>query len=111
MHWLSKINYKFVKQIHFLKVNNSNVVCQSHGHYYRHSLEIGVLAVNAKESVTKVEIPNLIVENYQSLPQSGKPQQMYELFEKIAPGGIKLELFGRKNNLKKGWITIGMQFQ
>lgn len=56
-------------------------------------------------------ISNLIVDNYERLPQSGKPDKMYDMFETIAPGGVKIELFGRKNNVHKGWITFGLQFQ
>lgn len=75
-------------------------------------MEIGILAINSKFQSNNIPIiPNLIFENYECLPQSGKPDKMYQLFETIAPGGVKIELFGRKNNVRKGWITFGMQFQ
>ena len=39
--------------------------------------------------------------------QSQKPNELYEIAEKLIPNGYYLELFGRRNNLRKGWITLG----
>jgi len=34
---------------------------------------------------------------------------MYELIELIMPGSKKIEIFGRNNNLRPGWFTVGNQ--
>ena len=39
--------------------------------------------------------------------QSQKPQEIYELIEMLVPNGKYLEIFGRRNNLRNHWITIG----
>jgi mRNA m6A methyltransferase catalytic subunit len=39
--------------------------------------------------------------------QSQKPDQIYELIEELCPDGKYLEIFGRLNNLRDGWVTIG----
>ena len=40
---------------------------------------------------------------------SRKPDEMYDLLERLAPGMRKLELFGRPHNVHKGWTTLGNQ--
>ncbi|PVU94166.1 hypothetical protein BB559_003064 [Furculomyces boomerangus] len=39
--------------------------------------------------------------------QSQKPEELYEMIEQFIPGGRYLEIFGRKNNLRDYWVTIG----
>jgi mRNA (2'-O-methyladenosine-N6-)-methyltransferase len=39
--------------------------------------------------------------------QSQKPTEIYEYIEKIIPKGNYLEVFGRRNNLRNNWVTIG----
>lgn len=38
---------------------------------------------------------------------SQKPDEIYEIVEALVPNGYYLEIFGRRNNLHNGWITIG----
>ncbi|GAC97578.1 hypothetical protein PHSY_005164 [Pseudozyma hubeiensis SY62] len=40
---------------------------------------------------------------------SRKPDELYSIIERLCPGGRKVELFGRKHNLRKGWLTLGNQ--
>lgn len=43
---------------------------------------------------------------------SRKPDEVYEIVERLVGsnrGVRKLELFGRKHNRRKGWMTIGNQ--
>lgn len=39
--------------------------------------------------------------------QSQKPEEIYELAEKLVPNGFYLEIFARRNNLHNGWVSIG----
>lgn len=39
--------------------------------------------------------------------QSQKPEEIYELAEALVPNGRYLEIFGRKNNLRNYWVTVG----
>ncbi len=38
---------------------------------------------------------------------SQKPEKIYELIETICPRGDYLELFGRGNNVRPRWLTVG----
>ncbi|EIW67329.1 mRNA methyltransferase [Tremella mesenterica] len=40
---------------------------------------------------------------------SRKPDEVYGVLERLAPHGRKLELFGRKHNIRPGWLTLGNQ--
>jgi mRNA (2'-O-methyladenosine-N6-)-methyltransferase len=39
--------------------------------------------------------------------QSQKPEEIYTMIEDVMPNGNYLEIFGRRNNLHNGWVTIG----
>ncbi|KAI7833814.1 MT-A70-domain-containing protein [Kickxella alabastrina] len=39
--------------------------------------------------------------------QSQKPEELYEIIEQLIPNGKYLEIFGRKNNLRDYWVTVG----
>ncbi|PVU96369.1 hypothetical protein BB560_005813, partial [Smittium megazygosporum] len=39
--------------------------------------------------------------------QSQKPEELYEMIEQLIPGGRYLEIFGRRNNLRDYWVTVG----
>lgn len=41
--------------------------------------------------------------------KSQKPDEIYELIEKMMPGSKKVELFARNNNLRHGWLSLGNQ--
>ncbi|TFK27045.1 m6a methyltransferase [Coprinopsis marcescibilis] len=40
---------------------------------------------------------------------SRKPDEVYNMIDRICPGGRKVEIFGRKHNVRPGWITLGNQ--
>ena len=40
---------------------------------------------------------------------SRKPDEAYEMIERMCPGGRKVEIFGRKHNTRQGWLTLGNQ--
>ncbi len=42
---------------------------------------------------------------------SRKPDELYGMIEKLCPGGRKLELFGRRQNCRPGWLTLGNQLK
>ncbi len=39
--------------------------------------------------------------------QSQKPLEIYKVAEALVPNGYYLEIFGRRNNLRNNWVTIG----
>ncbi|TKY85480.1 hypothetical protein EX895_005642 [Sporisorium graminicola] len=42
---------------------------------------------------------------------SRKPDELYSIIERLCPGGRKVELFGRKHNIRRGWLTLGNQLK
>ena len=42
---------------------------------------------------------------------SRKPDELYSIIERLCPGGRKVELFGRKHNVRPGWLTLGNQLK
>ncbi|PWN53224.1 MT-A70-domain-containing protein [Violaceomyces palustris] len=42
---------------------------------------------------------------------SRKPDELYGMIERLCPGGRKVELFGRRHNTRRGWITLGNQLK
>ena len=42
-----------------------------------------------------------------SLFPATKPVQLYEFVEALAAHGPYIELFGRVNNQREGWLTVG----
>ena len=42
---------------------------------------------------------------------SRKPDELYAIIERLCPGGRKVELFGRKHNVRRGWLTLGNQLR
>jgi len=41
--------------------------------------------------------------------KSQKPEEIYQIIEKMMPGAKKVELFARNNNLREGWLSLGNQ--
>ena len=42
---------------------------------------------------------------------SHKPDEIYGVIERLAPGHRKIELFGRHHNVQPNWVTLGNQLQ
>jgi len=40
---------------------------------------------------------------------SHKPDEIYGIIERLAPGMRKIELFGRQHNVQPNWVTLGNQ--
>lgn len=40
---------------------------------------------------------------------SHKPDEIYGIIERLAPGMKKVELFGRQHNVQPNWLTLGNQ--
>ncbi len=38
-----------------------------------------------------------------------KPEELYQLIENFCLGTRRLELFGRNRNLRRGWLTVGLE--
>ncbi|KAJ1722829.1 hypothetical protein LPJ53_002798 [Coemansia erecta] len=99
--------YTYVDDITWVKQTVNRRMAKGHGYYLQHAKETclvgkkGVDPPNLQRSVASDVIFS------ERRGQSQKPEEMYEIIEQLIPGGKYLEIFGRKNNLRDYWVTIG----
>ncbi|KAJ2225923.1 hypothetical protein IWW45_007678 [Coemansia sp. RSA 485] len=99
--------YTYVDDIAWVKQTVNRRMAKGHGYYLQHAKETclvgkkGVDPPNLQRSVASDVIFS------ERRGQSQKPEEMYEIIEQLIPGGRYLEIFGRKNNLRDYWVTIG----
>jgi N6-adenosine-specific RNA methylase IME4 len=80
------------------------------GYYFLHASEmclVGVKTSSTKslEYISKVGADVLFAK---ALNKSEKPEELYELIEAMCPGSRKIELFARNNNIRRGWLSVGI---
>ncbi|KAJ2754042.1 hypothetical protein IWQ56_006548, partial [Coemansia nantahalensis] len=99
--------YTYVDDIAWVKQTVNRRMAKGHGYYLQHAKETclvgkkGADPPNLRRSVASDVIFS------ERRGQSQKPEEMYEIIEQLVPGGNYLEIFGRKNNLRDYWVTIG----
>lgn len=110
-------------EICWVKQTVNGKIAKGHGYYLQHAKELCLIGfkgdpatmahriaktpgVGGKDSCMRfnVESDTLFT---QRRGQSQKPEEIYELVEALVPNGFYLEIFGRRNNLHNGWVTIG----
>ncbi|KAK8794419.1 hypothetical protein WA171_003542 [Blastocystis sp. BT1] len=102
-HW----GYTFVDEIAWVKCNRSKRMAKSHGFYLQHSKETCFVAkIGNPPPLTNFGMESDVIYS-ERLGQSQKPLDIYEMIERLVPNGYYLEVFGRRNNLRDNWITIG----
>lgn len=97
--------YKFVDEIVWVKKTCNNKIAKSHGYWLQHAKETCLVGIKGDFHIEENLIPDVIFSLRRG--QSQKPEEIYQMIEQIVPDGCFLEIFGRRNNLRNGWITIG----
>lgn len=80
------------------------------GHWINHGKEHCIIGVKGRPSPTlfnKGLDCDVLVSEVRDT--SHKPDEIYGLIERLAPGQRKIELFGRMHNVQPNWITLGNQ--
>ena len=77
------------------------------GHWLNHSKEHCLIGIKGNPQINKNIDCDVLVSEVRET--SRKPDEIYELIERMKPGGRKLELFARPHNRRKGWISLGNQ--
>ncbi len=98
---------RIVDTIVWIKLTKENSLNFGHSYYFRHAKEICIVALKgeAPDSFQPWKLPDVIVSKKES--HSKKPEALYQIAEMLWPNGRYLELFGRKHNVRPGWVTIG----
>jgi mRNA m6A methyltransferase catalytic subunit len=99
--------YRIVDTIVWIKLTKENGLNFGHSYYFRHAKEICLVALKgeAPDTFQPWKLPDVIVSKKES--HSKKPEALYQIAEMLWPNGRYLELFGRKHNVRPGWVTIG----
>ena len=77
------------------------------GHWLNHSKEHCLIGIKGNPQIFRNIDSDVLVSEVRET--SRKPDEIYELIERMRPGGRKLELFARPHNRRKGWISLGNQ--
>lgn len=77
------------------------------GHWLNHSKEHCLIGLKGNPKLCcNLDCDVLVSEVRET---SRKPDEIYELIERLSPSGRKIELFARPHNRRHGWISLGNQ--
>ncbi|CAO3593661.1 unnamed protein product [Absidia cylindrospora] len=104
---MEKWGYKYVDDITWVKQTVNRRMAKGHGYYLQHAKETCLVGLKGTlPSYCRRNVGSDVIYS-ERRGQSQKPEEIYELIEEMVPGGKYLEIFGRKNNLRDYWITVG----
>jgi len=103
--------YERIAELVWVKTNQLQRIIRTGrtGHWLNHSKEHCLVGVKGSPKCNAVLDCDVIVAEVRET--SRKPDEIYGIIERLSPGTRKLELFGRKHNIRPGWITLGNQLE
>ncbi|KAI8072400.1 MT-A70-domain-containing protein [Gongronella butleri] len=104
---MEKWGYTYVDDITWVKQTVNRRMAKGHGYYLQHAKETCLVGKKGDDPPNFRHSVGSDVIFSERRGQSQKPEELYELIEELVPGGKYLEIFGRKNNLRDYWVTIG----
>jgi N6-adenosine-specific RNA methylase IME4 len=107
---LKNWGYKVEGYMNWVKISKYGRYMPSHGYYLQHNKESLVIGLKGRPpaEMNKELFETLIVKQ-RGVRQSHKPEKLYEMIERIFPEQMYLEVFARPHNLRKGWVSIGIE--
>ncbi|KAJ1915372.1 hypothetical protein H4219_004357 [Mycoemilia scoparia] len=104
---IKKWGYKYVDEITWVKQTVNRRMAKGHGYYLQHAKETCLVGLkgDAPAGCQHSVASDVIFSERRG--QSQKPEELYEIIEQLVPNGKYLEIFGRKNNLRDYWVTVG----
>eukprot|EP00958_Prasinococcus_capsulatus_P017006 scaffold1906_cov403-Prasinococcus_capsulatus_cf.AAC.7 len=104
---LKNWGYDLVDEIVWVKLTVNRRLAKSHGYYLQHAKEVCLVGKKGKDppGMRGGLASDIIFAERRG--QSQKPTEIYEIIEQLVPNGKYLEIFGRKNNLRNFWVTVG----
>lgn len=101
--------YKRIDELVWIKTNQLQRLIRTGrtGHWLNHSKEHCLVGIKGNPNLLKGSDCDVIVSEVRET--SRKPDEIYELIERISPGGRKVEIFARPHNRRHGWISVGNQ--
>jgi len=101
--------YKRIEEIIWVKTNQLQRIIRTGrtGHWLNHSKEHCLVGIKGNPKLNRNIDCDVIVSEVRET--SRKPDEIYNLIERMFPNCMKLELFGRPHNVHENWITLGNQ--
>merc|ERR1712050_605778 len=101
--------YKRIEEIIWVKTNQLQRIIRTGrtGHWINHSKEHCLVGIKGNPKLNRNLDCDVIVSEVRET--SRKPDEIYNLIERMFPNCLKLELFGRPHNVHENWITCGNQ--
>ena len=101
--------YKRKEELVWIKTNQLQRLIRTGrtGHWLNHSKEHCLIGYKGNPKLNRNVDCDVLVSEVRET--SRKPDEIYELIERMKPGGRKLELFARPHNRRQGWISLGNQ--
>ena len=101
--------YERVDEIIWVKTNQLQRLIRTGrtGHWINHGKEHCLVGSKGYLPVNKRIDCDVIVAEVRET--SHKPDEIYGMIERLSPGTLKIELFGRSHNCQPNWVTIGNQ--
>ncbi|KAI9001645.1 MT-A70-domain-containing protein [Gaertneriomyces semiglobifer] len=102
--------YKRVEELIWVKIMQLQKLIRTGrtGHWMNHSKEHCLVGVKGAPNFHNARMDtDVIVAEVRET--SRKPDEVYGLIDRLAPGTRKLEIFGRMHNTRDGWLTLGNQ--
>ncbi|EQC28162.1 hypothetical protein SDRG_14119 [Saprolegnia diclina VS20] len=106
---LRQWGYAVVEDIVWIKIDQLQHVAHQGrtGHWLNHSQEHCLVGRKGlAPSAARLDCDVIVAAPREN---SRKPDELYRLVERVVPTGRKLEIFGRRHNLRDGWTTMGNQ--
>jgi len=106
---LDKWGYEYMGELLWIKTNQLQRLIRTGrtGHWLNHSKEHCLIGVKGNPKINHNIDCDVIVAEVRET--SRKPDELYNMLERLSPGTRKLEIFGRPHNQRPGWITLGNQ--
>ncbi|KAF8942000.1 hypothetical protein BGZ47_006967 [Haplosporangium gracile] len=104
---MRKWGYSYVDDITWVKQTVNRRMAKGHGYYLQHAKETCLVGKKGEDPPNCRHSIGSDVIFSERRGQSQKPEELYEMIEELVPNGRYLEIFGRKNNLRDYWVTVG----
>eukprot|EP00743_Colponemidia_sp_Colp-15_P006993 GILK01007547.1.p1 GENE.GILK01007547.1~~GILK01007547.1.p1 ORF type:complete len:523 (-),score=80.31 GILK01007547.1:38-1570(-) len=101
--------YKRVDELIWVKTNQLQRIIRTGrtGHWLNHSKEHCLVGIKGNPKINRLLDCDVLLSEVRET--SRKPDEVYDLIERMHPNGRKIELFGRSHNRHHNWVTLGNQ--
>ncbi len=102
---MKKWGYTYHDEIVWVKQTVNGKIAKGHGYYLQHTKETCLIGKKGNPFYERNVVCDVIFSKRRG--QSQKPEEIYKYIETLIPNGFYLEIFGRRNNLRENWVTLG----